>query len=242
MEVANVCAVAASSSDSGGPGAATSVYRSCCSEDVCWKCHLKRRKTERRRRRRRRKRWRVLGLWRERGGAGPTRCSWFTDHHWSLISWTHPSSPLSFTSQCCSEETWKKGFSHSLFPVCVSVSFCLRTKQILKSASHSPSPPALPHLSGSTGWYVGRWRSRAMNGGWIWMLHVQTLKKKVWYCHFGQQYPLSGVSSQLVTWQLCVTVLWYILLWPIETRHDGRRAVLVALQDLKELNRDQSQD
>lgn len=32
MEVVSVCAAAASSSDSGGPGGATSVYRSCCSD------------------------------------------------------------------------------------------------------------------------------------------------------------------------------------------------------------------
>lgn len=63
-----------------------------------------------------------------------------------------------------------------------------------------------------------------LNGGTT-MHHVETKykkKKKRWYCHLGQPLTLCGASSQPITWHLYVTILWFILLRPIDTQHGGR--------------------
>lgn len=215
MEVASVCAAAASSFDSGGPGGATSVYRSCCSE-MGWNGVV------------------VVG---GTGVAKRERRGWthslllITDQNldWSPLIPDQLNlpllSPLAHQSALQQPQvlawwglggrTWMAGWTLFLsLSHFFSLTVRIKTDSTLHPAPYTSDPPTCGHR----GLHLDSWR--------VWTVELQSImfklkKKKRRCCHLGQLFALCGVSSQPITWHLYVTILWFILLWPINTQHGG---------------------
>lgn len=101
---------------------------------------------------------------------------------------------------------------------------------IVKTRTGSPFHSALPHISDSppAGVKDCIWTAAGGVGGWngeTTVLHVQTLKKKRKKDIFMLDTLCGEVSSQLITWHLYTTILWFILLRPIDAQHGGSGAL-----------------
>lgn len=101
---------------------------------------------------------------------------------------------------------------------------------IVKTRTGSPFHSALPHISDSppAGVKDCIWTAAGGVGGWngeTTVLHVQTLKKKKKKDIFMLDTLCGEVSSQLITWHLYTTILWFILLRPIDAQHGGSGAL-----------------
>lgn len=147
--------------------------------------------------------------------------------HWSLINWTHPSSPLLLTKQRCGSPRFGRGgvggknMDGSTFPPSVSFSLSHCKDKKKNRLSILLLTPLTPHL-----WaHLDTWKWVSEQWNYNTSCSTKKIKIKSRYCHLWQLFALCGVSSQPITWHLCVTILWFILLWPISTQH-GRRAEL----------------
>lgn len=101
---------------------------------------------------------------------------------------------------------------------------------IVKTRTGSPFHSALPHICDSppAGVKDCIWTAAGGVGGWngeTTVLHVQTLKKKRKKDIFMLDTLCGEVSSQLITWHLYTTILWFILLRPIDAQHGGSGAL-----------------
>lgn len=108
--------------------------------------------------------------------------------------------------------SFSSSLSHSLF-----LTVKTKTSSPLHRAPHTPRLPTC----GRAGLHLDscRWG--------VWTVELQCImfklsKKNDDIVILGQQFTRCGVSSQPITWHLHVTILWFILLWPINTQHGGR--------------------
>lgn len=81
----------------------------------------------------------------------------------------------------------------------------------------------------------------AGDGRGVWTVELQCItfkQKKLQYHYLGQQFALCGVSSQPITWHLCVTILQFILLWPVNSSTEWEESWIVGNADFLDINSD----